>query len=162
MLTYATLKDKAREFLAATSLTHEEFARLLPAFAAARAVLYPADKTVEGKPRQRQAGGGAKGGLRTLEDQLLFIVVYQKTYPLQTMHGLQFGLRQPQTNSWIHRLLPVLQRGLADLELTPERDAARVATSALVSESAPDLLIDGTERRQRPQDAAQQKSHYSG
>ena len=37
---------------------------LLPAFAAAAyAVLYPPDKTWEGKVRQRQSGGGAKGGL---------------------------------------------------------------------------------------------------
>src|SRR5216684_5270002 len=48
MLTYSTLQDRPREFLAATSLTHEEFARVLPAFAAAYAVLYPPDKTWEG------------------------------------------------------------------------------------------------------------------
>lgn len=163
MLTYATLKDKAREFLATTSLTHEEFARLLPAFAAAMAALYPADKTVEGKGRQRQAGGGATGVLRTLEDQLLFIVVYQKTYPLQTRHGLQFGPSQPPTNYWIQRLLPVLHRALAERKLTPEREAHRVATSALVTAGAPDLLIDGTERRRpRPQAAEQQGAHYSG
>ena len=35
MLTYATLQDRPREFLAATGLTHDEFARVLPAFAAA-------------------------------------------------------------------------------------------------------------------------------
>jgi len=33
----------------------------------------------------------------------------------------------------------------------------------LVNENAPDLLIDGTERRrQRPKDAKKQKEHYSG
>jgi hypothetical protein len=32
MLTYNTLKDKAKEFLAVTGLKIEEFARLLPAF----------------------------------------------------------------------------------------------------------------------------------
>src|SRR5712692_10064230 len=53
MLTYSTLQDRPREFLAATSLTHEEFARVLPAFAAAYAVLSPPDKTWEGKVRQR-------------------------------------------------------------------------------------------------------------
>ena len=163
MLTYAALKDKAREFLAATGLTHEEFARLLPAFAAAAAALYPADTTAAGQPRQRQPGGGVKGVLRTREDQLLFILVYQKTYPLQTMHGLQFGLSQPQTNYWIQRLLPVRQRALGDLHMRPERDARQVAASELVTESAPDLLLDGTERRrQRPQDAEQQVAHYSG
>ena len=53
MLTYTSLKDRPREFLAATGLRHEEFARLLPAFAATYAVLYPLDKTLEGKVRQR-------------------------------------------------------------------------------------------------------------
>ena len=129
MLTYLTLQDRPREFLAATGLTHAEFARLVPAFAAAYAVLYPPDKTWEGKGRQRQSGGGAKGGLPQREDKLLFILVYQKTNPLQILHGLQFALSQPQTNYWIHHLLPVLQRALADLNLAPERDASRVATT---------------------------------
>jgi hypothetical protein len=49
-----------------------------------------------------------------MEDKWLFILVYQKTNPLQTIHGLHFGLSQPQTNYWIHRLLPVLRRALGD------------------------------------------------
>src|SRR5437899_9036852 len=163
MLTYSTLQDRPREFLAATSLTHEEFARVLPAFAAASAVLYPPDKTWEGKVRQRQSGGGAKGGLPQMADKLFFILVYQKTNPLQTMHGLQFDPSQPQTHYWMHRLLPVLQRALAALGMAPERDASRVVTSPLALEGAPDEVIDGTERRrQRPIDAAQQKEQYSG
>ncbi len=163
MLTYVTLQDRPREFLAATGLMHDEFARVLPAFAAAYAVLYPPDKTWEGKGRQRQRGGGAKGVLLPMEDKLFFILVYQKTHPLQTMHGLQFALRQSQTNYWIHHLLPVLQRALAALGMAPERDASRVASSPLALEGAPALAIDGTERRrQRPQDAVTQQEHYSG
>jgi len=47
--------------------------------------------------------------------------------------------------------------------VAPERDASRVATSALALEGAPDLAIDGTERRrQRPTDAAQQQEQDSG
>ena len=95
MLTYTTLQARPREFLAATGLTHDEFTRVLPAFAAAYAVHSPPDKTWEGKVRQRQSGGGAKGVLSQMEDKLLFILVYQKTNPLQTMHGLQFDLSQP-------------------------------------------------------------------
>jgi hypothetical protein len=163
MLTYTSLKDRPRDFLAATGLRHEEFARLLPAFAAAYAALYPPDKTLEGKVRQRQVGGGAKGVLPETEDKLLFILVYQKTYPLQTMHGLHFGLSQPQAHYWIHHLLPVLQRALADLGLAPEREASRVAESPLALEGASELVIEGSERRrQRPQDAIAQKEHYSG
>lgn len=163
MLTYTSLQDRPREFLAATGLTHDEFARVLPAFAAAYTVRYPPDKTWEGKVRQRQSGGGAKGVFSQMEDKLLFILVYQKTNPLQTMHGLQFDLSQPQTHYWIHRLLPVLRCALAALDMAPERDASRVATSPLMLEGGPAGALDGTERRrQRPTEAAQQTAHYSG
>src|SRR6266487_1918797 len=98
MLTYIELKDRPRDFLAATGLTLTEFSQLLPEFQAAYETRYPSDVTCTGKPRQRRAGGGAKGVLTSVTDKLLFILVYQKTNPLQTMHALQFGLRQPQTN----------------------------------------------------------------
>ena len=52
------------------------------------------------------------------------------------MHGLQFQLSQPQTNYWMHHLLPVLQRALAALGMAPERDASRVATSPLALEGS--------------------------
>lgn len=163
MLTYTTLKDRPREFLAATGLTHDEFMRLLPAFVAAYTACYPLDQTWQGKVRQRQVGGGAKGILSQMEDKLLFILVYQKTHPLQTLHGLHFGLRQPQTHYWIHRLLPGLRGALAALDMAPERDASRVATNPLMLEGAPAGALDGTERRrQRPTDAAKQTAHDSG
>ena len=163
MLTYAQLKDKPKEFLAATGLRFDEFERLLPAFAAQYDSLYPADKTMEGQPRQRQRGGGVKGVLAKLEDKLLFILIYQKTYPLQTMQGLQFELSQPQANYWIHQLLPVLRHALAQLGMTPRRDPQAVPTDPLVNEGGPDLVIDGAERRrQRPKDAHQQRQTYSG
>src|SRR5437867_3006323 len=140
-----------------------EFQQLLPAFQSAYEQRYPYELTRGGKPRQRRPGAGAKGVLHSFEDKLLFILVYQKTNPLQTMHGLQFGLSQPQTNYWIHHLLPVLQRALADLDMAPERDASQVATSHLTLEGAPNMAIDGTERRrQRPQDDIAQQAHYSG
>ena len=140
----ASAQPAASTQAAATGLKIEEFARLLPAFESAYHALYPLNQTAEGKTRQRLPGGGTKGTRRTVEDKLLFILVYQKTYPLQTMHGLQFGLSQPQTHYWIHRLLPVLQRARADLNMTPEREGEYVAPSELVNEHAPDRLIDGS------------------
>ena len=163
MLSYNKLKARPRDFLAATSLTLDEFQQLLPAFQSAYEQRYPYELTRAGKPRQRRAGGGAKGILQGFEDQLLFILLYQKTNPLQTMHALQFGLSQPQANYWIQQLLPVLQEALAALSFTPERDASRLATSPLLYEGVPAGVIDGTERRrQRPTDAQRQKEHYSG
>lgn len=163
MLTYEELKTKPKEFLSATGMTTEEFAHLLPAFASSYQARFRADKTVAGKPRQRQAGGGVKGKLRQMEDKLLFILVYQKTYPLQTMQGLHFEMSQPQANEWIHRLLPVLQEALADLGLKPEREARALAESEALREQPADWLLDGSERRrQRPQDNQKQREHYSG
>ena len=163
MLSYETLKNKARGFLAATGLTVEEFQKLLPAFESAYGKCYPSHQTVEGKPRRRRAGGGAKGLLNSIADRLLFILIYEKTNPLQTMHGLQFGLSQPQTHYWIHQLLAVLQQALADLGMRPEREAGCVAASPLAVEGTSDLAIEGSERRrQRPKDDELQKVHYSG
>src|SRR5215468_8835403 len=163
MLSYNKLKDRPRDFLAATGLRLDEFQQLLPAFQGAYEQRYPYELTRTGKPRQRRPGGGVKGVLQHCEDKLLFILVYQKINPLQTMHALQFGLSQPQANYWIHQLLPVLQKALAALGFAPERDASRLATSPLLYAGAPAGAIDGTERRrQRPTDAQRQKEHYSG
>ena len=109
MLSYDKLKAKPREFLAATGLTLAEFEALLPVFQIAYEHTYPPDRTYEGKARQRRAGAGAPGTLPSFADKLLFILVYQKTNPLQVMLGLQCALSQAQANYWIHRLLPVLR-----------------------------------------------------
>ena len=163
MLNYEKLKDRPRDFLAATGLKPAEFLLLLPAFEAAYIQRYPRELTQESKPRQRRVGGGATGALPRYADKLLFMLVYEKTNPLQTMHALQFAMSQPQANYWIHHLLPVLQHALADLGMRPERDARRVAVHPLTWEGAPALAIDGTERRrQRPVDPAKQQEHYSG
>ena len=163
MLTYQQLKDQPRDFLAATGLMVAEFEQLLPAYQTAYERRYSRQLTLAGKVRQRQPGGGSKGVLDQAEDRLLFILIYLKTNPLQTMQGLQFGLSQPQANYWIHHLLPVVQAALQALGMTPERDGSQVATSPLALAGTPDLALDGTERRrQRPQDPDEQRAHYSG
>jgi len=163
MLTYENIKEKPKEFLAATGLNLAEFEMILPVFRMKYASLFKPELNRKGKPRQRRAGGGVKEKLRSDEDKLLFILVYQKTYPLQVMHGLQFELSQPQTNAWIQCLLPILRESLSEMGKTPERDSQGVANNPLVNEGGPDLLIDGTERRrQRPKDVEKQEEHYSG
>src|SRR5512135_2757269 len=164
MLRYDHLKDRPCDFLAATGLTLAEFTRLLPAFEAAYEDLYPGHLTAAGTVRHRPAGGGAKGELAGWEAKLLFMLVYQKTHPLQTRPALHCGRSQPQANYWIHRLLPVVQRALQTLGMRPERDASQVATSPLALEGdVLAMVIDGTERRrQRPQDPTRQREHYSG
>lgn len=162
MLTYATLKKKPKELLALTGLARREFDELLPAFAQALARAEEQAKRKR-KKRQRTPGGGRKASLRSPEDKLLFILVYTKTYTLQVVQGQLFEMSQSSANEWIHFLLPVLTAALDALGVMPERDGAQAAQHERRFGEAPDLIIDGVERRrQRPKDAKIQAIHYSG
>jgi hypothetical protein len=163
MLSYAKLKRNPRKCIALTGLTPKEFLGLLPAFTHAYAEHYPAEKTMTGKPRKRHAGGGRKGVLQEPEQKLLFILVYQKTYPLHPLLGEVFELSQPRVNEWVQRLLPILKIALDELGVLPERDPAQFAQHEPQHGERPELIIDGTERRrQRPKDVAKQAATYSG
>jgi hypothetical protein len=163
MLDYQSLKANGRKFVALTGITPEEFAKLLPAFTRAYARASPPDKTQAGKPRQRRRGGGRKAVLLGPADKLLFILVYQKAYPLQELLGSLFDLSQSRVNRWVHRLLPVLVRALDRMGLLPERNPTRFSQHERRQGEPPELIIDGTERRrQRPKSPEKQALHYSG
>ncbi len=162
MLTYETLKRKPKELLALTGLARREFDELLPVFAQA---LQGAEEQIRAAPQQRQRapGGGRKPSLRTAADKLLFALVYTKTYPLQVVQGQLFGMSQSSAHEWIHFLLPVLATALDELGVMPERDGAQVAAHERRHAEAPDLIVDGVERRrQRPKNREKQALHYSG
>jgi hypothetical protein len=163
MLEYTHLKRNPRKFLALTGLTVKEFKVLLPAFSEAYRNKYESDKTLAGRKRRRQVGGGRMGQLKTAEQKLLFILVHQKTYPLQVVLGALFGLSQSSANEWVHRLLPILREALRALGVMPERDGRQFAQSERNQHEAADYIIDGTERRrQRPKKPKKQALHYSG
>lgn len=163
MLTYDELQHHPRKFLALTGLTLKEFKELLPAFERAYAGNYPAHQTQLGKKRKRQVGGGRKSTLDRIEQKLLFALVYQKTYPEQTLLGELFDLSQSRTNEWIHRLLPILKDALDALGVLPERDPLQFAQQEKRQGSSREYIIDGTERRrQRPKNPEKQRLHYSG
>jgi len=162
VLEYQRLKKQQRKLLALTGLTSKEFSMLLPVFSE----LYEqarADTTQSGMVRQRAVGGGRKGQLRMPEQKLLFILVYQKAYPLQTLLGEVFELSQPRVNYWVHHLLPFLKQALETLEVMPERRPSQFADYESSKGKATELIIDGTDRRrQRPQSPEKQALHYSG
>jgi hypothetical protein len=163
MLQYLELKEKPREFLAATGITDEEFQAILPTFEKCYQLSIPPKPKPTRQKKQRAGGGGRKSKLATLSDKLLFILIYQKTFQLQTMHGLQFGLSQGRVNYWVHRLLPVLQQSLSDLGMKPERDGKQVAALTEAGEGGANLSLDATERRlQRPVNEEKQREKYSG
>lgn len=163
MLEYRTLKKDRRKFLALTGLTLKEFRLLLPAFTQAYSRKYATSKTLAGNKRRRQIGGGRRGMLNRPEQKLLFILVYQKAYPLQVVMGELFGMNQSAANQWIHRLLPVLRDALTAMGVMPEREGSRFALSERRKAESPAYIIDGTERRrQRPKNPEKQGLHYSG
>jgi hypothetical protein len=154
MLKYEEVKKTKRRFLALTGLTVTEFEGILPAFERAYERSYPKDKTTEGKDRKRKAGGGVESELKSIEDKLLLALVYQKSYPLQELLGVVFGLSQPRVNYWLHRLLPVLRDALDDLALLPEREGKKFARHERGRGKKAPLIIDGVDRRrQRPKQA---------
>jgi hypothetical protein len=166
MVEYTKVRKNRRKFLALTGLTPEEYEIILPTFSSAYEKLYPTNKTIAGKKRERQSGGGRRSNLSSIEQKLLFALIYQKTYPLQVVMGEMFGISQARANQWIHKLLPVLAKALDALGVLPERIPGEFADSERKQKEPKGpkvLIIDGTDRqRQRPKKAKKQRQHYSG
>ena len=162
MLTYETLKKKPKDLVALTGLARREFEELVPAFGKALAAAEEAARP-KATQRRRAPGAGRKPGLQTVEDKLLFVLVYTKTYPLQVVQGQLFGMSQPSANEWIHFLLPLLAEALDALGVMPEREGQKAAGHERRQGEARDLIVDGVERRrQRPKNPKIQAIHYSG
>ncbi len=124
MLRYEHIADKEKDLLAMTGYTKQEFTALLPAFQQSYDE-YRRANTIEGYQRVGQIPKSYHNSpLPTIEDKLLFILVYLKQNPTQTMHGYLFGMSQTNANKWIHVLHTVLNRALALAGSLPQRDAA--------------------------------------
>lgn len=163
MLTYANIKRDRHKFLALTGLTVKEFNSLLPVFTDVYRKRYAGRKNLAGRRRKRAMGGGRRGQLASMEQKLLFVLVYQKTYPLQVVQGEMFGMSQSGANRWLHCLLPILQEALKVMGVAPERDGRQFAQAEKQHKESRDYLIDGTERRRlRPKKPEKQVAHYSG
>jgi len=157
MLSFDRVKSNVEVFQAMTSITVEEFMILCTAFETAWETYFGVKK--ESEP----SGPGRRPELRSLEDNLFFILFYLKCYPLQMVIGFLFGMSQSTANDWIHKLTSVLRIALDNLEALPERDPTAVSKYLLSQEEQQRLAIDATERRvERPSDNDTQKFYYSG
>jgi hypothetical protein len=174
-LRFTEIQTRPTEVLDLTSLTVDEFQRLVPPFEAAFEA-HMAAWRLDGRPRTaRRYTTYTNCPLPTPEDRLLFILVYLKTYPLQVVQGRLFGLGQSKAHQWIHVLLPALLAALRSLGDAPARSLTALAQRLGVSEADaaavvtpagrgahprarfPPFAHDGTERRiVRPQDPAAQ------
>jgi hypothetical protein len=128
-----------------TSLTLDEFGRLVPPFEAAFQA-HMAQWRFDGQPRTARRYSTYKTcPLPTPEDRLLFILAYLKTYPLQVVQGRLFGMDQSKANQWIHVLLVVLQATLRALGDAPSRSLQELARRMGVTEAEAAALVVPTE-----------------
>ena len=123
-MNYDFLKDKPKRFETLTGFTLEEFLVLLPIFTKAFLEYY-STITLDGNPRIKRKYATYKSScLPSFEDKLLFILVYLRKAPTQDVMGELFGICQPVANKWIHRLLPVINKALAELGELPSRETS--------------------------------------
>jgi len=147
---FADMQSRPVEFLDFTSLTLDEFQQLVPPFEAAFQA-HMAAWCLDGKPRTaRRFSVYQNCPLPTLEDRLLFILAYVKTYSLQVVQGRLFGMGQSKANQWIHVLLPVLLTALRTLGEAPARSLTALAQRLGVSEADAASLVGSVEEAPAP------------
>ena len=160
MTHYARFSRKEIQFLALTGYTLEEFQALLPTFRACfleRMELYTLKKKKRGK---RCYVEYCNSPLPTMEDKLVFILMYLRKATTQDIFGEVFKMPQPVANKWIHILHPCLNQSLARLG---EKPARNVSELHLTPEKGQMFFHDGTERPiQRPKNQEIQGFFYSG
>ena len=122
MLRYHEIAADERRVLSLTSLTPTEFADLVPRFTNSF-YEYLEEQTIDGYERVgRRYVPYRNSILPTIEDKLLFILVYLKQAPTQEVQASLFGMRQPKANMWIHLLHTVLNRTLRQNGDLPKRE----------------------------------------
>ncbi len=164
MITYKSLLSRPSHFYRLTGHTEEEFDYIFDKF----------KSTYEERARERQFnpqrkrayGAGRPSHLKTLEDKLLFILIYVRTYPLLFLHGIMFNLSESNVCFWVHEYLLILDKALGYAHKKPLRPRGR-NLEELIAEF-PELvelgmLGDGIERPTRkPKNKVNRKSWYSG
>jgi hypothetical protein len=151
-LRFADIQTRPTEVLDLTSLTWDEFRRLVPVFEGMFQA-HMARWRLDGQPRTARRYTTYKNSpLPKPEDRLLFILVYLKTYPLQVVHGRLFGMGQSKAHQWIYVLLAVLQTTLRMLGDAPSRSLVELARRLGVAEAEATALVVPTTEPPTPAD----------
>lgn len=140
-------------------MSQGEIERLLPTFSqclvAYRRQLKPT--------RIRKVGGGRKGDLPTVEDKLLYILMYLKVYPTYDVLAVLANHQRSKCGDSVQLLLPVLEMTLGRTLVLPMRKARSLEEVFARCPELKDVFLDGTERRtQKPRKVKQRNKLYSG
>ena len=161
-----TLKIRdERQLRALTGLSQVQFDKLLVTFTQ----VYEAERqraymrTKLAGTRKRKPGGGQKGKLPRMEDKLLFVLYYYKTYPTFDVLGTHFDLSRSKAHENLHKLSPILHATLVEMGMMPKREFKTPDELKAALGGIDQILIDATERKiRRSKDDATQREHYSG
>ena len=96
--------------------------------------------------RRRHPGGGSKGKLPTMTEQLPFVLYDDKTSPTFDVLGMQFAMARSKAHEHLHKLSPMLYDTLVHLDLMPYREFATPEELKAALHGEDRLLIDATER----------------
>jgi hypothetical protein len=168
MITVNKLFNKPNKLVRFTGLTVDQYKLLVKR-------LKPLWETAEfnrlwRNNRKRDLGAGRKYKVESLEDKLLVILLWYRTYSVLELLGWIFQLDATNIGRLIGKLTPLLERA-ADSDLliylkTAQRKRRKIRTWDEFVEEFPDLaeiIIDSTEqRRRRPVNRRRQKNVYSG
>lgn len=151
-----------RQAKAVTGCTLAMLRELLPVFSRLFSDHLAARKAVTAAP-PRAAGGGRTGVLITMEDKLVFILMFIKAYPTYDVLSSIFDLDRGPACRRVQQLTIVLEATLGRKIVLPARKITSVEEFYAKFPEIRDVLIDGTERPvQRPKDQKQRRKVYSG
>lgn len=168
MLTYQKLFNNPGKLVRFTGLNPIQFEtlvkRLEPLWIKAEGERLARDN------RKRKIGAGRKYRLTPIEDKLLLILIFYRTYTIYEFLGLVFNLDAANVCRLIGRLFPLVEAAadptlrFAIKDILKKR--RKIRSWKEFTRLYPDLIeiaIDSTEqRRRRPSNKKKQKNFYSG
>jgi hypothetical protein len=115
--------------------------------------------------RLRKFGGGKKKSLASIDDNLLFILNYYKTYPTMDVMATKYNISRATVWNYVHDLSAKLHTILVKLEVMPMREMPTIEAfkAYLEANKVHQLIIDATERTiERPSQKMENRAQYSG
>lgn len=115
--------------------------------------------------RLRQFGGGGKECLLTIDDKLLFILNYYKSYPTMDVMAVKYNISRASVWNYVHSLSAKLHNILVELGVMPMREMPSIEAfkTYLEAHKIHQLIVDVTERTiERPSKKMENRAQYSG
>lgn len=168
MITYQKLFNNPGKLKRFTGVTPEQFTilseRLRPLWKESEC------KRLFSPKRKRAIGAGRKYHLSTIEDKLVFMLIWYRIYVVYEVMGWLFNLDSSNVSRLIIKLTPIIEEASDPTLLfalkSINKGRKKIKSFEEFAKLYPDLIelvIDATEqKRKRPTNKKKQKNFYSG